>query len=106
MLLFNDAAARALGVIHFTHRLMLLAAHATPVGRFTILITAFIKASFRIAHDTPPVCIISAMGRLSTTAPHAGHCLTINTNRRFTTDIAGIFSHRDDDWHHNYTYYV
>jgi hypothetical protein len=44
-LLFWDTTTRALGMLHFAHRLVLLAAHTAPVGRFTILITAFIKAS-------------------------------------------------------------
>jgi hypothetical protein len=42
--LFDDAATRALGVLHLAHRLVLLAAHAAPKGGFTISITASIEA--------------------------------------------------------------
>ena len=65
--LFYDATTRALGMLHFAHRLMLLAAHAAPVGGFTILITAFVKASVRIAHNAPPCFVISTKDRWSTT---------------------------------------
>ena len=65
--LSNNAAARTLGVLHLAHRLMLLAAHAAPVGGLTIPITAFVETSIRIAHNRPPIVLLWA-GRRSTTA--------------------------------------
>ena len=50
VLLFDDAATRALGVLHFTHRFVLLAGHTALIGRFTIPITTFIEIFGRIAH--------------------------------------------------------
>ena len=54
-LVFDDAAARALGVLHFAHRFVLPALHTALIGRLTIPIAAFIEVFRRVAHNVPPL---------------------------------------------------
>ena len=58
-LIFDNAAAGALGMFHSAYRLILLALQTALIAGLAILMAAGIKIFARFAHDEPPVGCLS-----------------------------------------------
>jgi len=58
-LIFDNAAAGALGMFHSAYRLILLALQTALIAGLAILMAAAIKIFARFAHDEPPMgCLL------------------------------------------------